>query len=199
MSPPAKAYSRNGYIAGTACRAANATSCSVRLLKNGSLPITSAPACNRGKVAKTVSKSGSVLACRMWSCSVRVRAASCMFRDRVSALVGLVGLTSKAMIVAVGTSSRSTSSCFGPSSTPIEVTPVMLPPGLFMLATSPSAIGLPAVTKTIGIVVVAAFAASAGGVPATAAITVTLRRIRSANSAGSSADRFTVSAHGTPR
>src|SRR5262245_27452633 len=128
----------------------------------------SAPARSRGKDAKTASKSRSVLACKTWSCSPRVRAAACRSRDRVSALVGLVGLTSRAMLVAVGTSSRSTSSCFGASSTVRVATPVRLPPGRLRLATSPSATGSPAVTKTIGIVVVAAFAANAWGVPVTA-------------------------------
>src|SRR5215510_8707327 len=41
----------------------------------------------------------------------------------------------------------------------------LLPPGRLRLATSPSATGLDAVEKMIGIVVVAAFAASADGVP----------------------------------
>ena len=50
--------------------------------------------------------------------------------------------------------------------------PVALPPGRLRLATSPSATGLDAVEKMIGIVVVAALAASADGVPA-AAITAT--------------------------
>ena len=41
-------------------------------------------------------------------------------------------------MVAVGTSSCSSSSRFGPSSTLNEVTPVRLPPGRFRLATRPS-------------------------------------------------------------
>ena len=44
------------------------------------------------------------------------------------------------------------------------VTPVTLPPGRLRLATSPSSTGSAAVSKTIGMVVVAAFAASAAGV-----------------------------------
>jgi hypothetical protein len=87
-------------------------------------------------------------------------------------------------MLAVGTSSRSISSCFGASSTVRAATPVRFPPGRLRLATSPSATGSPEVTKTIGMVMVAAFAASAGGVPVAAAITVTLRRTRSAKSAG---------------
>src|SRR5215472_7929681 len=137
------AYSRNGYIVGIAWCKPNAASCWLRLLKNGSLPITSAPARSWGKDAKTASKSRSVLACRTCSCNPRMRAATCRSRDSLSALVGLVGLTSRAMMVAVGTSSRSTSSCFGPSSTVRVDTPVRLPPGRFRLATSPSATGSP--------------------------------------------------------
>ena len=40
------------------------------------------------------------------------------------------------------------------------VVPVRLPPGRFKLATSPAATGLPPAVKTIGMVLVAAFAAS---------------------------------------
>src|SRR6516225_8205086 len=113
-----------------------------------------------------------------------MRAAACRSRDRVSALLGLVGFTSSAMTVAAGTSSVNTSSCFCPNSTASAVTPVMLPPGRLRLETSPAAIGSPPVTKTTGIVAVAALAASAGGVPPTAAITATLRETRSASSVG---------------
>jgi hypothetical protein len=42
-----------------------------------------------------------------------------------------------------------------------DVTPVMLPPGRLRLGTSPAATGSAPVSKTIGIVVVAAFTASA--------------------------------------
>ena len=63
------------------------------------------------------------------------------------------------MIFAVGTSSCSTSSRFGATSTPNWVTPVTLPPGRLRLATSPIWTGSLPVSNTIGIVVVAAFAA----------------------------------------
>ena len=43
------------------------------------------------------------------------------------------------------------------------VAPVMLPPGRFRLATTPNSTGSLPIEKTIGIVVVAAFAASAAG------------------------------------
>ena len=77
------------------------------------------------------------------------------------------------MMVAVGTSSCSSSSRFGPSSTVNEVTPVTLPPGRLRLATRPTSTGSPPIAKTIGIVVVAALAASAAGVPPVATITAT--------------------------
>ena len=54
------------------------------------------------------------------------------------------------------------------------VTPVTLPPGRLRLATRPSWTGSLPISKTIGMVVVAAFAASAAGV-LVAAITVTWR------------------------
>ena len=86
-------------------------------------------------------------------------------------------------MVAVGTSSCSNSSRFGPSSTPNEVTPVRFPPGRFKLATRPASTGSAPVRKTIGIVAVAVLAASAAVFPPVAAITVTWRRTRSAANA----------------
>ena len=61
---------------------------------------------------------------------------------------------------------------FDPSSTPNTVTPVRLPPGRLRLVTSPTSTGSNPIMKTIGIVVVVAFAAGAEGLPI-AAITVT--------------------------
>ena len=65
-----------------------------------------------------------------------------------------------------------------------KLTPVTLPPGRLRLATRPSLTGSSPTPKTIGIVAVAALAASAAGVPV-ATITATWRRTRSAASAGS--------------
>ena len=70
------------------------------------------------------------------------------------------------MLVALGTTSCSSSSRFGPTSTFKLVTPVTLPPGRFRLATSPTLTGSVAAEKTIGSVVVSAFAASADEDPA---------------------------------
>jgi hypothetical protein len=74
--------------------------------------------------------------------------------------------------------------CFGASSADKMVLPVTFAPGRLRLATRPNAIGSAPVTKTIGMVVVAAFAASDER-SAWATITATRRRTRSAASAGS--------------
>ena len=78
------------------------------------------------------------------------------------------------MTLAVGINSCSNCSRFGAISTFVWVTPVTLPPGRLRLATRPIWMGSAPVSKTIGMVVVAAFAASAAGV-LVAAITATWR------------------------
>ena len=113
-----------------------------------------------------------------------------------SARAGLLKLMSSANVVAVGMISCSASRRFGATSTLKVVTPVRLPPGRLRLATRPNLTGSPAVTKTIGIVAVAALAASAAGV-VVAAITVTFRRTKSAANSGSrslcpSAQRYSI-------
>ena len=59
---------------------------------------------------------------------------------------------------------RRNSSRFGTISKAKLLTPVTLPPGRLRLATSPIATGFAPISKTIGIVEVAALAASAAGV-----------------------------------
>ncbi len=76
---------------------------------------------------------------------------------------GLFGFTSRAITPAWGTSSESSSSRLGISSTARMLTPVRLPPGRARLATRPAPTGSAPMTKTIGIVEVALFAASAEG------------------------------------
>jgi hypothetical protein len=88
------------------------------------------------------------------------------------------------MSVAAGSSSCSSSSRFGASSTFRMLTPVILPPGRLRLATSPTSTGSAPIVKTIGIAVVAAFAASADGIPPVVTITAACRRTRSAAIAG---------------
>src|SRR5713226_9762671 len=100
------------------------------------------------------------------------------------------------MMLAVGTISWRICSRFGLTSTFNVTAPVTLPPGRLRLATRPSSTGLLLVVKTMGIVVVAAFAMRLAGV-LVAAITVTRRRTRSAARAGSrsywpSAQRYSI-------
>src|SRR5215470_5309020 len=112
------------------------------------------------------------------------------------ARLGLVGLTKTATALAAGTISCSNSRRFAPTSKVNVVAPVRLAPGRFKLATNPSWTGSPATKKTIGVVVVAALAASAEGV-VVATMTATWRRTRSAVKAGSrsfrpSAQRYSI-------
>jgi len=77
------------------------------------------------------------------------------------------------------------------------ITPVRLPRGRLRLLTGPSLTGSAPVRKTIGIVMVAAFAAIAALMLLPDAITLTPRRTRSAASAGSrsyrlSAQRYSI-------
>ena len=76
--------------------------------------------------------------------------------------MGLVGLTSTRHPRPSGTSSlQQLQPLRRKLSEQSDVTPVMLPPGRLRLATSPSSTGSPSMQNTIGIVVVAALAASA--------------------------------------
>src|SRR5262249_15475951 len=85
---------------------------------------------------------------------------------------------------ALGTRSRSRPKRFGASSLERNVTPVRFPPGRSMLATNPFLTESPPRQKTLGMVVVAVLTASAAAVELNPAMTFTLRRIRSAASAG---------------
>jgi hypothetical protein len=94
------------------------------------------------------------------------------------------GLTNTAIRAARGKSSRSSPNRFAPSSAVKKFTPVVLPPGRARLATRPSLTGSSATPNTIGIAVVADFAASAAGLLPGVAMTATRRRTRSAASSG---------------
>ena len=120
-----------------------------------------------------------------WICNPMARAAGSTSLTVVSVFAALAGLTSTATRVAAGTSSRSSSSRFAANSPLKKLMPVRLPPGRARLATRPSLTGSSPTAKTMGIVVVAALAANAAGVPPIVAITATCRRTRSAASAGS--------------
>ncbi len=76
---------RNAKIAGTAWRSAATASCSLLPVKNASGLITSPSARCWTRVAKTMSKSLSVLACRTWSLSPSAPAARSASLDAISA------------------------------------------------------------------------------------------------------------------
>src|SRR5262249_12730738 len=86
----------------------------------------------------------------------------------------LLGLIRTARTLAAGTSSYKSPSCFAGSGPAIKFTPVRLPPGRLRLVTRPAWTGSMPVSRTIGIVVVGAFAASAQG-PSPATSTVICR------------------------
>jgi hypothetical protein len=77
----------------------------------------------------------------------------------------MVWVTSRAITPAWGTSSESSSSRFRSSSLSKKLMPVTLPPGRLKLATRPTPTGSPTPVKTIGIVEVAFFDASAPAGP----------------------------------
>jgi hypothetical protein len=109
-----------------------------------------------------------VLAYTIRSCRPSVRAAAC------SSVVN-AGSARTPNTAALGSNSRSNCNRFGASSPDKRAVPVRFPPGRLRLATRPNATGSAPVPKTMGMVVVAAFAASAASLP-TAAITATRRR-----------------------
>ena len=111
--------------------------------------------------------------------------------------VGLLGLRATANRLAAGRTSRMNSSRLRETSTLRLDTPVRLPPGRDRLSTMPSATGSPPISNTIGILVVAAFAASATSAPPGATMTASGRPSRSlASSLASAGSRlYWPSAH----
>jgi hypothetical protein len=99
-------------------------------------------------------------------------------------VVGWFGFTSRAITLAWGTNSDSSSTRLEFSWSAMLLKPVMLPPGRARLETRPIPTGSPTPVKTIGIVEVAVFAARAAACPA-GTITSTSRPTKSAANAGS--------------
>ena len=126
------------------------------------------------KVAKTASKSRSVLASRMWSCSPRVWAAAFRSPEKASARVGLVGSTSAPTILDTGQQFVQHLQPLRPYLTFRLVTPVRLPPGRFQAGDKSNLNRVDRYAEDDGIAAVAAFAASAEGVPPAATITADL-------------------------
>jgi hypothetical protein len=79
--------------------------------------------------------------------------------------VGFAVLIRKPMTVALGTSSRSNSNRFAARVVTRKDTPVILPPGRLRLETRPSSTGSAPVANTIGMLAVAALAATASAGP----------------------------------
>src|SRR5262249_24880308 len=127
----------------------------------------------------------------------------CAFQNKESPSDGLTGLLHSAqfgfqfrliriseqeMTEAFGTNSWSSPSCLATRSTVVKVTPVTLPPGRLRLATKPVLTGSLPVTNTIGIVMLAAFAACTTET-VFPTINATCRATRSAASPGSRSGR----------
>ena len=91
-----------------------------------------------------------------------------------------LGLISTAINAALGATRRSISSRLAISRLVKKLTPVMVPPGRFRLATSPSSTGSLPSANTIGMAVPVALAALATLVPPTVTSTATFCRISSA-------------------
>src|SRR5262245_47547761 len=105
---------------------------------------------------------------------------------------------STATVVAVGTKSRRSSILLASVSVIYKFTPVAFPPGRLRLATRLNFTGFLPTINTIGIVEVAAFAASAGGSPPTVTITPTWRRTRSVARSGGCAPAASGQAAAAP-
>src|SRR5262249_44046651 len=153
------------------------------LWENASPATKRASGRSRSRVAKAASISPIVVALRIWICRPMAGAASCTICNWDSVDEAFAGLRSTATRTALGTKSCRSRSRFAANSTASQLMPVRLPPGRARLATRPSLPGSSPTPNTIGIVVVAALAASEGTLPAVA-ITATCRRTRSAISAG---------------
>src|SRR5215467_3591193 len=156
-----------------------------------------ASACSFTRAAKAASISSPLLALRTWTCSPISGAAAFTSFTVLSALSTLLGFTSTPMRAVLGRSSDLIPSLFFVSSAEKKLIPVALLSGRERLATRPSLTGSSPTPNTIGIVVVAAFAASAAGVLAEVTITLTRRRIRSSTSSGNrwywpSAQRYSI-------
>src|SRR5215813_15182066 len=89
-----------------------------------------------------------------------VLAAACMSASIIRSILGELPSINAKMRDAFGAAARRSSMYFVDSSEYIKDSPVMLPPGRDRLRTRPAATGSPLEPMTIGIVVVACFAAS---------------------------------------
>src|SRR5262245_21966568 len=106
----------------------------------------------------------------MWTFSRSDMAAACACMLSETAL-GLPGLTKTPITPEVDNKPCSSCNCFATNVLARKLTPVTLPPGRFMLATRPNFTGSAPIANTIGMLEVAALAASAAAVAPPVAIT----------------------------
>src|SRR2546430_1239012 len=160
-------------------RAAKVAIWTRRLAKKPSACMNKAAARARGRASKAASISLAVPALRTETSSASARAASCTARKVMSMATPVPGLTRTANRDALGTNSCRSPNCFDATSKAKKLEPVALPPGRARLLTRPSSTGSTAEPKTIGIVDVAVFAASAASVlPGVAIGDLTADKIR---------------------
>src|SRR5215469_2978901 len=127
---------------------------------------------------KAASISAAVLALKKISSSPRSPLAL-LSASEVTLLAGTSGLIRTAKRLALGSSSCMSARRLASISLAKKLNPVALPPGRARLATKPSATGSSPTANIIGIVVVAALAATDAGLLAGVAIAETLRLIAS--------------------
>src|SRR4029077_5484488 len=132
--------------------------------------------------AKAASSSLSVLAVSTSRCCLR-RSAAARISGSSVLMFTLPGFESNAIVSAAGRSSCNSSTRFGPRTLKKTLIPVRLPVGLLRLSTRPTLTGSAPVMKTMGIVLVAAFAANgarllaiANGSPSVIILTFEQRR-----------------------
>ena len=181
MRPPASTISFKPETVGSRCLIPSRASSARRAVNSASSATSStlAPVTARNIASRSfTSRAFSI-------CSVMpiLRAAAWDSRTYWAA-VGLVSRTRIAILAGFGMSSVTSCNRFAITSPLMLVMPVMLPPGRARLATRPSLTGSSPTPKTIGIVVVAALAASAAAPLPGVAMTSTRRRTSSAMSEG---------------
>ena len=170
-------------MAGIARAAATATICLRWLQIVGSSKTMSAPVRPREAASNARSISSALRASNRCSSIPTSRAAVCV-SSMNTVLTGLSGFISTLIRESLPRASMSSSTRFPLNSGVRRLNPVTFPPGRAKLATRPALTGSPTATITIGMVLVAAFAARLAGVAA-ATITSTRSRTSSATSSGS--------------
>ncbi len=160
MRPPASTMILFDQIAGSRFRAASSANCVRYVVNSGVSMLSRAPA--PLTALKAASKSSGPRTAAGLSCNLRARAASSVSL-RCTGSVGCAGCVRTATCFSVGTSSRSSSRRLVIVAPALTVTPVMLPPGRARLLISPISTGWLRLVKTMGMDVVAVFAAMPRG------------------------------------